>query len=74
MTKLGGCPVCKILGLLLVIGALNWGAIGLMDVNFVEKLLGAYPMVVKIIYILVGLAGVVGIISCVKSCPCCKKP
>ena len=28
MTNLGGCPVCKVVGLLLVVGAINWGLVG----------------------------------------------
>ena len=74
MTQLGKCPVCKLIGLLLVVGAINWGLVGAFNLNLVEKLLASVPYAVKVVYILVGLAGVVGIISCVKQCPCgCKK-
>lgn len=45
-----------IVWVLIVVGALNWGLVGLMGLNLVEKLLGAWPMVVKIVYDLVGLA------------------
>ena len=46
-----------VIKLLLIIGALNWGMIGLFDINFVNKLLRKYPRVEKLIYVLVGIAG-----------------
>jgi hypothetical protein len=73
MTQLGKCPACKLIGLLVVIGAINWGLVGAFDLNLVERLLGGWPVVLKIVYILVGIAGVIALISCVKACPCCKK-
>jgi uncharacterized membrane protein YuzA (DUF378 family) len=74
MTQLGKCPACKLIGLLVVIGAINWGLVGAFEVNLVENLLGNWPVVLRIVYILVGIAGVISLISCVKACPCCKKP
>lgn len=41
--------------LLVVVGALNWGLMGLLGVNVVDSLLGM--SLAKIVYILVGLAG-----------------
>lgn len=38
------------------VGALNWGSIGVLNVNFVEKLLPARQLH-EIVYILVGLSG-----------------
>ena len=73
MAQLGKCPVCKIVGLLLVIGAINWGLVGIFDLNLVARLLGSVPIAEKIVYIVIGLAGVIGLISCIKQCPCCKK-
>ena len=43
---------------LVVIGALNWGLVGLLNVNLVNWLLGSWPTVERIVYILVGLSGV----------------
>ncbi len=43
---------------LVVIGALNWGLVGLLNVNLVNWLLGSWPMVERVVYILVGLGGV----------------
>ena len=73
MTGTKCCPICKLVGLLVIIGALNWGAIGVMNVNYVEKLLGAYPMALKVLYIAVGVAGLMKLVMCFKACPCsCK--
>ena len=44
--------------LLVVVGALNWGLVGLMDVNLVNLLLGSSPMLEKVVYVLVGLSAV----------------
>lgn len=41
---------------LLVIGGLNWGLVGLFDINLVEALFGAETLMTNIIYALVGLS------------------
>ena len=43
--------------LLVVVGALNWGLIGLLNLDLVNTLVGAWPMVVRVVYVLVGLSG-----------------
>ncbi|MBU1031777.1 DUF378 domain-containing protein [Patescibacteria group bacterium] len=48
----------QIVGWVLAIGALNWGLVGLLNMNLVEVLLGAGSFLTKIVYIVVGLAGV----------------
>ena len=69
------CFVCGIACALVIVGALNWGLVGAFEINLVEQLLGGIPKAVRITYILVGLAGVLKLISCFKDCPaCCKKP
>ena len=50
--------------ILMVIGAINWGLIGLFGFNLVTAIFGFSPAgiaVSRIIYILVGLSGVYGI-------------
>lgn len=48
--------------LLVIIGAINWGLIGLFDFNLVSLIFGgAESMLTKVIYILVGLAGILSI-------------
>lgn len=46
---------------LITVGALNWGLVGLANVNLVESLFGMWPALVQIVYILIGLAGVYSI-------------
>lgn len=42
---------------LVVIGALNWGLVGLIDFNLVSFLFGVDSIFSNLIYILVGLGG-----------------
>ena len=53
----------KIISLILVIiGALNWGLIGLFDFDLVATLFGgSTSMISKVIYILVGISGLISI-------------
>ena len=66
------CLVCKVVGVLVIVGAINWGLIGFCQYNLVGHLLGETSMISRVIYSLVGIAGVVKIISCFKCCPCQK--
>lgn len=51
----------KIALVLTVIGAINWGLIGLLDFNLVAMITGNMDLISNIIYILVGLAGLCNI-------------
>ncbi len=42
---------------LVVVGAVNWGLVGLLNLNLVEMLFGM-SMVTKVVYLLVGVSGV----------------
>lgn len=44
-----------------IIGAINWGFVGLLEVNLVEALFGAGTVVSRIIYSLVGLTGLINV-------------
>ena len=44
-----------------IIGAINWGLIGLLDFNLVETLFGTQSIVPRIIYSLVGLTGLINV-------------
>jgi uncharacterized membrane protein YuzA (DUF378 family) len=48
--------------ILVIIGGLNWGLVGLFDFNLVGKIFGWSDAVVRIIYVLVGLAAIYMII------------
>lgn len=49
--------------ILVLVGAINWGLIGLLDLNLVNAVLGSIAGLEKIIYILVGLSGVLALIN-----------
>lgn len=57
----------KLAWLLVVIGALNWGLIGLFDLNVVTEIFGSAATLTKVIYSLVGLSGLWLLISKFKS-------
>lgn len=46
---------------LTIVGALNWGLVGLFDFNLVSALFGADSLMTNLTYSLVGLAGIVNI-------------
>jgi uncharacterized membrane protein YuzA (DUF378 family) len=45
--------------ILVVIGALNWGLVGLFNFNLVEVLFQEGSLLTRLVYILVGIAAVV---------------
>lgn len=51
----------KIALLLIVIGAINWGLIGLFNFNLVDTIFGTASLISRIIYVLVGISGLWGI-------------
>lgn len=72
MSEKGLCGVHKLAWILVIIGALNWGLVGLNDNwNVVHAILGGIPLLEDIVYILVGLSAVASL-AC-GSCKSCKK-
>ncbi|OGN07464.1 MAG: DUF378 domain-containing protein [Candidatus Yanofskybacteria bacterium RIFCSPHIGHO2_01_FULL_48_25b] len=53
----------KIAVVLVIIGALNWGLVGLFDYDVVAMIFGNMSSVTRIIYDLVGLSGLYLIFS-----------
>lgn len=51
----------KVALVLTIIGALNWGLIGLFDFNLVSALFGDENVITRIIYVLVGIAGIINV-------------
>ena len=71
------CGWAKVSWLLIFIGGLNWGLVGLSYLikarsswNLVEWIFGSWPIVVAIIYLLVGIAAVMSLFGC--KCGVCK--
>lgn len=56
-------PITWVAVILLIVGALNWGLVGvaglagLGNLNIVNMALGSIPMAENVVYVLVGLAG-----------------
>ena len=51
----------KVALVLTIIGAINWGLIGLFDFNLVTALFGDATILTRIVYTLVGIAGIINI-------------
>lgn len=57
--------------LLLVVGGVNWGLWGLFNFNLVETVLGAWPTVVRVVYVLVGVSAVWVLATHKSDCKIC---
>lgn len=62
--------------ILIIVGALNWGLVGLGGFmggnwNLVNMILGSWPQVEWLVYILVGLSGAYELIVHKKNCKMC---
>ncbi|MEI7741579.1 MAG: DUF378 domain-containing protein [bacterium] len=68
---LKGCVLHKVSYVLVLVGALNWGLIGVAKWNLVTALLGGFSMVERLVYILVGAAAVLMLVA--PSCKPCKE-
>lgn len=44
--------------ILVIIGAINWGLVGLADWNLVEMIFGSVMWLERTVYVLVGLSGI----------------
>lgn len=51
----------KIALIFTIIGALNWGLIGLFDFNLVTSIFGTTSMITRIIYSIVGICGIINL-------------
>lgn len=53
---------------LVIVGAINWGLVGLLGLDLVATLFGPMSPLSRIVYILVGLAGVYKAVTYCKAC------
>lgn len=74
MQNCGKC--CKVCEILVLVGAIHLGLYGAFGFNLVETLFSFSPLVVKVVYILIGVAGVMMLVGMVKkgSCKSCSTP
>ncbi len=76
MKNCKGCGVSKLAWLLVIIGALNWGIVGVgyffsagWSWNVVNMLLGQWGAVEAVVYLLVGISGIALLFGCkCKTC------
>lgn len=47
-----------IAGWLVVVGGINWGLVGLLNLNLVDSIFGMGSLLARIVYILVGVSAV----------------
>ncbi len=76
-------PCCLFTMILVIAGGLNWGLVGLggllgKDLNLLNMLLGSWPVVENLLYLLIGIAALLMLVvslKCGKNCKngsCCK--
>lgn len=51
----------KIILVITIIGALNWGLVGIFDFNLVSFFFGTGTFITRTIYTLIGIAGIINI-------------
>ncbi len=52
---------------LVLVGALNWGLVGLFNFNLVSALLGDMTFLSRTVYILVGISAIISLITSYKN-------
>ena len=64
------CNVHKLAWVLVLIGAINWGIVGVFQLDLVARLFGAWPMLLRVVYALVGLSAIAMLLK--GNCKGCK--
>jgi len=72
MTGGNSCAPCKIVGVLVALGAINWGLYGVFGLDLVARVLGEMTTGAKVVYGLIGVAGLMKVAWLLKLCPCQK--
>jgi len=62
----------KVAYVLVLIGALNWGLVGIFGFDLVTAIVGSFPMLVSIVYVVIGLSSLYLLIGRTKKCSCSK--
>jgi len=57
--------------ILMIVGGINWGLVGLLNLDLVAAILGTMTPATRAVYALVGLSAVYGIVLAAK---CARKP
>ena len=69
------CILCRVFGVVAIVGLLNLGIQGVTQVNYLERFLGEASTIIRIVYVVMGIAGIAALVKTFgMSCPgCCKK-
>jgi uncharacterized membrane protein YuzA (DUF378 family) len=61
---------CIIVVILSAIGAINWGLVGAFNFDVVAALFGSMSMLSRIIYVIIGISGIILLFSikCILKC------
>lgn len=59
--------------LLVIIGAINWGLVGLFDFDLVKTLLVSMPSLMRLVYVLIGASAVYVMATHMSDCKICSK-
>ncbi len=52
----------KVALILIILGAINWGIVGVLGMDFLGELLGGtYSVISRVVYSVIGIAGIVSI-------------
>lgn len=57
---------------LVIVGALNWGLVGLLNFNLVEMLFGVSSLT-SLVYVLVGVSALYLVLTHKDDCMCCDR-
>ena len=69
----GSCIICKVASALVILGAINWGLVGVLQLDLVARFLGDMTTASRAVYGAVGVAGLLKLVTCFKACPACPK-
>lgn len=58
--------------LLVIVGGINWGLVGLFNLNLVTVILGGFPGLEQLVYVLVGVSAVYLVATHMNDCKMCS--
>ncbi len=61
-------PICWIAMVLLVIGGINWGLVGLFELDLVAAIFGEMTVITKVIYVIVAIAAIYTLVGAIACC------
>ena len=60
--------LCKVSQILVIVGAICWGLIGAFQFDLVGTIFGAMSMLSRVVYVLIGVSGVMSLMKFFKKC------